>query len=128
MKILLLVFAGIAVLVLAVVLIGLLLPKMHVASRSAAFRAAPEQLFALIAGPQSWRPDVLRCESVADANGRDLMRETTRNGETVGSYSPDVANPPHRYRKSSLRRILDLLTSTGKRRDDRPHHRTWRSL
>ena len=69
--------------VVAVVVIGSLLPKRHVASRSATYRAKPEQLFALIAGPQNWRPDVVRCEAVPDANGRELMRETTRDGKTV---------------------------------------------
>jgi len=82
-RILLLVAAGIVLLVLAVIVIGSLLPKRHVASRSASYRATPEHLFSLIVGPQNWRPDVLRCEAVPDANGRELMGETARDGETI---------------------------------------------
>jgi len=82
-KILLIVVAVIVVLCVGVVVTGFLLPKAHVASRSASFRATPEQLFALIAGAQGWRPDLVRYEVVPDAGGRELVRETTRNGETV---------------------------------------------
>src|ERR1700682_955501 len=83
MKILLMAVAGVVLLILAVVAIGLLLPKRHVASRSASYRATPERLYSLIAGPQNWRPDVLRCEPVPNAGGRELVSETTRNGETI---------------------------------------------
>jgi hypothetical protein len=70
-------------LILAVVVIGLLLPKRHVVSRNASYRATPEQLFSLIAGTQSWRPDVLRSETIPDSQGRELLRETTRDGNAV---------------------------------------------
>ncbi len=93
MKILLIVIGGILVLVLAVVVIGALLPKRHVVSRAASFRATPEQLFALIAGPQNWRPDVVRFESVPDAGGRELVRESTRSGETI-TYEILNRKPP----------------------------------
>lgn len=83
MRIFLLIFAGIVVLVLAVVIIGLLLPKRHLVSRSASYRATPQRLFSLIDGPQTWRPDVLRYEAVTNATGQELMRETTRNGESI---------------------------------------------
>lgn len=83
MKMLLIVVAGIVLIILIIVVGGLLLPKEHVASRSASFRATPEQLFSLIAGPQGWRPDVLRYEAVPNSNGRELVRETTQNGETI---------------------------------------------
>jgi len=83
MRILLIVITSVVLLVLAVVGIGWLLPKRHVASRSASYRAKPEYLFSLIAGPQDWRPDVRRCETVPDANGRQLLRETTSDGETI---------------------------------------------
>jgi hypothetical protein len=43
-KLLLLLLAGVAVLILGVVLIGSLLPKQHTATRSASYRANPEQL------------------------------------------------------------------------------------
>ena len=83
MKIALIVGGCVAGIVVAVIVIGLLLPKRHVVARSASFRATPEQLLRLISGKQNWRPDVLRCETSTEADGRVLQRETTRNGETV---------------------------------------------
>lgn len=83
MRILLLVLGLVVVLILAVVVVGALLPKRHRVSRAASFRAAPNQLFALIAGPQNWRPNVLKFEPVSGGSSRELVRETTRNGETI---------------------------------------------
>lgn len=83
MRILLVVVGVILVLIFSVIVIGALLPKHHRVSRAASFRAAPEQLFALIAGPQNWRPDVVNFENVSDGSSRKLVRETTRNGDTV---------------------------------------------
>ena len=83
MKILLIVGIVVVVLLLSVVAIGYSLPRRHVVSRMATYRATPEQLYAMITGPQNWRPDVLRYEVVPDPAGRELMRETTRNGETI---------------------------------------------
>lgn len=83
MKIALLVVIGAAMLSACVVIIGLLLPKGHVVSRSASFHATPDKLFSLIDGSQAWRPDVVRYETVPDAAGKKLVSETTRNGETI---------------------------------------------
>ena len=94
MKILVLVVAGVVLLVLAVVVIGWLLPKGHVVSRSASYQTKPDRLFSLITGPQDWRPDVLRCETVLDANGRELVRETTHDGESI-SYELLDRVPPN---------------------------------
>jgi hypothetical protein len=100
MRILLVLVAGVVLLVISVIVIGSLLPKRHVVSRGASYRATPEHLFALIAGPQDWRPDVQRCEAVPSVDGRELMRETTRNGETI-TYELLDRMPP----KSVKRRI-----------------------
>lgn len=83
MKILMIVGIAVVVLIVSVVGIGYSLPRRHVVSRLATYRATPEQLYAMITGPQNWRPDVLRYEAVPDPAGRELMRETTRNGETT---------------------------------------------
>jgi polyketide cyclase/dehydrase/lipid transport protein len=82
-KIVLIVAAVLVCLLLSVVVIGALLPKHHVASRSAAFRATPERLFSFIAGAQNWRPDVAASEVIPDASGKQLLRETTRDGQTI---------------------------------------------
>lgn len=83
MRILIVVSGGIVLLAVCVVVIGALLPKRHVASRSASFRATPERLFSLIAGSQDWRPDVLRYEVISREGDREVVRETTRNAETI---------------------------------------------
>jgi hypothetical protein len=100
MKILLVVAGVVVLLILVVVGVGALLPKRHVASRSAAYRATPEQLFTLIAGTQNWRPDVVSSEMIPDAEGRQLMRETARSGGTMTYEVLDVVAP-----KSIKRRI-----------------------
>jgi hypothetical protein len=94
MKIALSIIALLILLVVIVVVIGALLPKRHVSSRRALFNASPEQLFALIAGPQNWRPDVAQCEDVPDVSGRHLQRETSRRGESM-TYELLAINPPH---------------------------------
>jgi polyketide cyclase/dehydrase/lipid transport protein len=93
MKILLIVAVIFVLFILGVVLTGSLLPKRHVVSRSASYRATPERLFSLIAGDQKWRPELLRSEPVADAGGRELIRETTRDGETVTYETLDRKAP-----------------------------------
>lgn len=93
MKITIIVIVGILLVVAIVIAIGAILPKHHVVSRSARYRATQEKLFALIAGPQNWRPEVLREEVTSNAADRKLVRETTRNGETV-TYELLAASPP----------------------------------
>jgi len=83
MKILLIAAASLVLMALGVAGFGYLLPRRHVASRSASYHATPEQLFGLIAGLQNWRPDVLRCVSIPDATGREFMGETTHHGDTI---------------------------------------------
>src|SRR5262249_18729172 len=98
MKIAMIVVGVILLLVVCVVAIGALLPKHHVVSRSARYRATAEKLYALIAGPQNWRPEVLREESLLDARNRHLVRETTRNGDTV-TYELLAASPPTSFQR-----------------------------
>lgn len=105
MKILLIVAGGLVLLCFGVVVIGSLLPKQHMASRSASFRANPEKLFSLIEGPQNWRPDVLRCEISPGANGQQLMKETTRNGETTTYELLDRAAPTSLKRRIATKNL-----------------------
>lgn len=93
MKTLLIVVGCLVLAVVCVIVIGLVLPKSHTASRAAAYHATLERLFALLAGPQTWRPDVLRYEVVPDPAGRELVRETTRNHETI-TYEIVNRKPP----------------------------------
>jgi hypothetical protein len=92
MKIALIVVGVLVLLVVGVALIGALLPKRHVVARSAAFKASPERLYALIAGDQRWRPDVKACEVYAEG-GKQFQRETSTHGQTV-LYELQDATPP----------------------------------
>ena len=97
MKIALSIAAVLVVLVVGVVVIGALLPKHHVASRSAVFRAPAPQLLALISGAQEWRPDVKICE-VFGKDGRTFQRETSQHGQTV-MYELQGSQPPNRIER-----------------------------
>jgi hypothetical protein len=108
MKIILAVLACLVLVLLAIVVIGLALPKRHTASRAALYKAKAEDLYKLIAGPQSWRPDVVRYEPIADAGGRSLARETTRDGQSVTYELLDAAPPI-----SLKRRIADTNLPFG---------------
>jgi hypothetical protein len=98
MKIISIGFCGLVLVAAAIVMIGAMLPKAHIASRSASLRASSEQLFALISGPQNWRPDVMKWETIFDTAGRRLTRETTRDGETI-TYEMLDASPPTSIRR-----------------------------
>ena len=98
MKIVLLIVGVLALLIAAVVITGALLPKRHVVTRSARFHASPEQLFALITGPQTWRPDVAQCEEVQDSSGRRMQRETSRRNEVI-TYELLDSDPPRSIRR-----------------------------
>jgi hypothetical protein len=92
MKIVLILVGVLVLLVLCVVITGAMLPKRHVAARSAVFKAGPERLFALIAGSQDWRPDVRSCELLTQ-NGRQFQRETSKSNETI-LYELRNSRPP----------------------------------
>lgn len=96
MKVALLCIAAIIVLIgsvaLIVVMIGAMLPQRHIATRSASFHAPPERLFALISGPQDWRPDVRSCELLSQ-DGRSYQREISQRGETI-LYEIMQSRPP----------------------------------
>jgi hypothetical protein len=71
---------GLALLVIG---IGALLPKEHTARRSALFKAAPERLFALIDGPQTWRSGIKNYALLGMENGRKRWEETDAHGQTI---------------------------------------------
>jgi Polyketide cyclase / dehydrase and lipid transport len=80
-------------LIVLVVIVGMLLPKTHTASRSAVFKARPEQLFRLIDGPQTWRSSVAKYEPVFTPDGSRQWRETDSHGQTI-TYEAVERRPP----------------------------------
>lgn len=92
MKALIIVVAVLVISILAIVAVGTALPKHHTATRTVVMRATPEQVFALISGPQDWRTD-LKSYSVSEENGRRLVRETDKDGQTI-TYVIVDSQPP----------------------------------
>ena len=92
MKILFIVLGVIIFAIVVVVVVGALLPKSHTASRTAIIRATPEQVFALISGPQDWRTD-LKEYKLFDENGRHMQREIDKHGQTI-TYEIVQSQPP----------------------------------
>jgi hypothetical protein len=70
--------AGLAVVVLIVVVVGAMLPKAHTASRTVRIATPPEALYAVLSDVdryQSWRPDVKSLQRLADRDGKPAWIE-----------------------------------------------------
>ena len=93
MKVAAVVIGGLLLVALTVYVVGALLTQSHRVSRSAPYRVPPERLFALIDGPQDWRPDITQSETLTDAAGRRSIRETNRDGNTI-TYELQQSKPP----------------------------------
>jgi hypothetical protein len=95
MKWLLLVAAAIVALMLILVLVGLMLPKAHRATRIARFKQSPDAVFAAITGPQDWRPGITVSELPSDGGPR-RWRELSRHGSIT--FEEAASDPPRLYR------------------------------
>jgi Polyketide cyclase / dehydrase and lipid transport len=93
MRIVLIVIGVLALFVSGVAVTGAMLPKRHLATRSAAFNASPQKLFTLIVGNQDWRPDVKSCELITAGDGKHFQREVSKHGQTV-LYELEGSRPP----------------------------------
>lgn len=84
-------YIGLAIVmaIAVVLLIGTVLPKGHVASRKIVVRAAPNDLFALIAGPSDWRG--FKYEKLAESPLK--WRETDSSGDTITYERVETAAP-----------------------------------
>ena len=78
-----------------VVIAGMLLPRQHTATRSLPLRESPEDVYALIAGPPTWRATVLRYEPAGKIDGKTSWREVDQHNHAV-AYEEDEAIPPTR--------------------------------
>lgn len=73
-------------LVALVALIGLLLPKHHVATRAARFKAPPEKLWALIGSPEKqsdWAPGAPKVEMLPPRDGRPAWKVSRGRGDLM---------------------------------------------
>jgi hypothetical protein len=78
-------------LVAIVLAIGFLLPQKHTATRTAIYRRSPSDVYAAIAGPPDWRPDVKRWEELPPENGRKRIREFSSDGALTHEVLEDDA-------------------------------------
>jgi hypothetical protein len=83
LKLLVLPIGVLLALVAVILVVGVLLPKGHSATRSAVFGAPAQQLFALMDGTQIWRSTVRKYELVSEQEGRRQWRETDTHGSTI---------------------------------------------
>ena len=98
--------AGIALLIVALVVVGSLLPVAHVASAEARVARSPAEVFATIADVKrypEWRPDVSHVELLADTP-RTRWKESGGNGDITFEF--EEATPPGRLRARIADRSL----------------------
>ncbi len=91
---------GLIVLILGGVVVlaalaGSLLPVKHIAVRSATFRQSPQQLWDVITGPPTWRPDVQKYEDLPPSNGHRMWREYGSQGQKM-TYEVIESDPPNK--------------------------------
>jgi uncharacterized protein YndB with AHSA1/START domain len=96
--VLLILLGAVALLALA----GTQLPVKHEVSRTAEFTQSPQQVWDLITGPPTWRPDVQRYEVLSSEAGHQKWREYGTHSQKI-AYEVVEAYPPHRL----ITRIAD---------------------
>ena len=68
------------------VIIGALLPKGHVVSRSLKSQAPPEKIWQVISdfpNVPTWHPEVIQVERLPDRHGQEVWRETYKGGHLM---------------------------------------------
>jgi hypothetical protein len=83
MKWILLTGGGLVLLAAIVAAVGAMLPVKHHATRKARFHTSPEALYAILAGPPDWRPDVKAHGDLPADNGRKTWWEQDGRGQKI---------------------------------------------
>jgi uncharacterized protein YndB with AHSA1/START domain len=107
----LMVLGAIGAVIIAVLLIGWLLPQKHRASVSRDVPTPPDQVWRAITEVRTlpnWHPEVKQVESISDQNGKPTWREIYRNGDAI-RFETVSAEPPGRL----VRRIADPTLPYG---------------
>lgn len=92
MKWLLLITAAMTAIIALVAIIGAMLPREHVASRSAVLHRSPLDVYATVrdfASAPVWRDDVKRVELLSSSEGHAAFREHTRHGAITHVVAED---------------------------------------
>ncbi len=82
-------------LVAVIAAVGAALPVQHTATRSATFKAAPQQVWDVISGPPNWRPEVTRYEELPARDGHRVWIEYGK-ADSKMTYEVDEADPPQK--------------------------------
>jgi hypothetical protein len=96
---------AIVALIALVVIIGLLLPKEHRASRSKSFACSPEQVWNTLTdfgNNSGWRKQLKHVEALPNRNGHAVWKETDKSGQAI-SYETLELVPQNRI----VRKIAD---------------------
>ena len=97
MKKILLVVGGVLVLVvMGVLIVGLLTPADHEASRTLRVKQPPEAVWAAIndhANEPSWRDDVASVTSAVERNGKPVWQENYKDGNTLQLMTTESRKP-----------------------------------
>lgn len=108
MKWLLLFVIVVAAPVIIAASVGALLPRTHVVSRSIVVPKPPEEVWAVISGPPTWRAEIRSYQELPPHNGRRMWRETDSHGQTI-AYEEIESIPARRM----VARIADRKLPFG---------------
>lgn len=78
-----------------VVITGMMLPQAHTATLSLPLRQPPEAVYALIAGPPTWRSTVRSYEPIGKIDGKPSWREVDQHNHAI-TYEEEETTPPTR--------------------------------
>jgi hypothetical protein len=81
--------------IIVMALIGALLPVKHYATRKARFRQTPAAIYALLAGPSTWRSGVKALGALPEKDGRKQWWEQDKRGRKT-AYELIEDSPPTR--------------------------------
>ena len=84
---------GLAVAIVA--LLGSQLPVKHTATRTTTFRQTPQQVWDVIAGPPTWRPEVQKFEVLSSNEGQRKWIEYGSHGQKI-TYEAVESDPPRK--------------------------------
>ncbi len=97
LKLLLRVAAGLIVVVSSVFVVGLMLPRDHIAARRLTLKSAsPAAVWARIANEAAaptWRNDVKSVRRLGDRNGHEVWSEEDKSGETMAFETIEAGEP-----------------------------------
>jgi Polyketide cyclase / dehydrase and lipid transport len=95
MKWMIILLGLLAVPIVVVLITGMLLPKQHIATRSLQLQQPPDAVYALIAGPPTWRSSISSYEPVGKIEGKTHWREVDQHNHAI-TYEEEEAMPTTR--------------------------------